>query len=70
MSHLVVNGASVKLRADGRLEHLDAWSPAVAEAMARREGPGLTEAHWNIIIAMREYYQAYNILADTQVAKT
>lgn len=45
----------------GRLKNLDDWSKNVAEWLAEKDGITLTEAHWEIIHIMREYYQTYNI---------
>jgi len=61
MNNLVVKGNSVSLRADGRLDNLNDWTPELAEALAKNEGLLLTEQHWNVINTMREYYQEFNI---------
>lgn len=45
----------------GRLKNLADWNKNVAEWLARKDGITLTEAHWEIILIMREYYQTYNI---------
>jgi tRNA 2-thiouridine synthesizing protein E len=45
----------------GRLKDLADWNINVAEWLAEKDGITLTEAHWEIIHMMREYYQAYNI---------
>ena len=61
MNNLVVKGNSVSLRADGRLDNLNDWTPELAEALAKNEGLLLTEPHWNVINTMREYYEEFNI---------
>ena len=60
MTKLNVKNVSYELLTDGQLENLNDWNENVAEALAAREGLHLTEAHWEIIRLMREYYQAYN----------
>lgn len=50
-----------ELTPSGRLLNLDDWNRDVAECIAVKEGLTLTEAHWEIILLMREYYQTYNI---------
>ena len=45
----------------GRLLNLEDWNRDVAECIAGKEGLALTEAHWEIILLMREYYSTYNI---------
>jgi tRNA 2-thiouridine synthesizing protein E len=32
------------------------WTPAAAEQLADAEGLGLTEAHWELLAALQEYY--------------
>ena len=32
------------------------WNPDVADALARGEGVGLTEAHWIVLKAIRKYF--------------
>ena len=61
MSQLVVNGNNISLTANGRLANLADWSPDLAEAIAKDEGLVLTDAHWDTINLMRDYYATYNI---------
>jgi len=61
MDNLVVKGNTINLRADGRLEHSADWTPELAEILAEKEGLVLTDQHWNVINAMREYYHEFNI---------
>jgi tRNA 2-thiouridine synthesizing protein E len=50
----------VKLCDDnGFLKDWQAWTPDLAEQIAQVEGISLTEAHWEIILLLREYYAAY-----------
>jgi len=51
----------VEMLADGRLANLDDWNEGVAGELARREGVDLTDEHWVVIHAMRDYYQAFNV---------
>ena len=44
---------------EGFLRDLSEWTPAVAEAIAAREGVRLTDAHWEIIELLREFYRRY-----------
>lgn len=60
-SVLEVEGRSVGLDPEGYLVSLDAWSPAVAEAMARDEGRELTSEHWEIIDVLRDFYRRYEM---------
>lgn len=44
---------------EGFLRNLEEWTPAVAEEIAAREGLALTDAHWEIIELLREFYRRY-----------
>ena len=45
---------------EGFLRDLSHWSPAVAEQLAEAEGLELTDAHWEILHLLREYYREYD----------
>src|SRR5690606_6759726 len=44
---------------DGYLLHFADWTPALADTLARREGIALTPAHWEVLHALREFYQCF-----------
>lgn len=44
---------------EGFLRNLADWTPAIAEEVAAREGLELTEAHWEIIALLREFYRRF-----------
>lgn len=52
---LTVAGRTLATDAEGYLADRDAWSEAVAEAMAEGDGIALTPAHWEIIHFVREH---------------
>jgi tRNA 2-thiouridine synthesizing protein E len=43
------------------------WNEDVAEALARREGIALTEAHWEILRFLRDYHQRYRHLPNARM---
>lgn len=45
--------------ANGYLMDISQWSPAVAELIAQQEQITLTEAHWEVIYFVRNFYQEY-----------
>ncbi|MBC6904862.1 TusE/DsrC/DsvC family sulfur relay protein [Saccharophagus sp. K07] len=47
--------------AEGYLLNLDDWNPEVAAQIAQQEGIQLTEAHWEIIEVIRDYYATYDL---------
>ncbi|MBZ9556691.1 MULTISPECIES: TusE/DsrC/DsvC family sulfur relay protein [unclassified Modicisalibacter] len=57
--HLVVDGREVALDPEGYLVDLQAWTPAVAEALAAEEGRELTAEHWEVIEVLRAFYARY-----------
>lgn len=46
---------------DGFLQDLDDWSPDAAQWLAAQEGITLTEAHWQVIYALRNFYQQFEL---------
>lgn len=54
------NTINCELTSNGRLKNLSAWNKNIAEWLAEKDGITLTAAHWEIISAMRDYYQKYN----------
>lgn len=46
---------------DGYLANLDDWNTDVANQLATLEGIVLTEAHWEVIHALRAFYQQYEL---------
>ena len=43
----------------GFLSDWQSWTPEIAQAFAGAEGVQLTEAHWEIIYLLREFYCTY-----------
>ena len=46
---------------EGYLMRRDQWSQALAEELAVTDGIELTEAHWEVINFLQEYYDNYEI---------
>jgi tRNA 2-thiouridine synthesizing protein E len=44
----------------GFLRNLSDWTPAAAEQIAATEGIELTEAHWELITLIRQYYKEFD----------
>ena len=42
------------------------WNDSVAEALARKEGIELTDAHWTVLRFMRAYYDEHHIAPDAR----
>jgi tRNA 2-thiouridine synthesizing protein E len=52
--------SSITLDKHGFLKDRKAWTPEVGEAFAEDEGISLSEAHWEVIRLLREYFDAYD----------
>jgi|TARA_B100000315_G_scaffold105620_1_gene96863 tRNA 2-thiouridine synthesizing protein E len=61
MPNFEFNGKSYEIDEEGYLETLDDWNKDVAEYIAKEEGVEMTEAHWEVINFLREYYDEYKI---------
>lgn len=62
------NGKTVALSEAGWLENLDEWSDELAVEIARNEKiPELTEEHWDIINAAREYFIDNGTVAEPRL---
>ncbi len=46
---------------DGRLANPSQWNESVPAVLAGREGIELSDDHWTVINALRDYYQAFNV---------
>lgn len=63
---LQVAGHAVALDKDGFLVNLGEWSPAVAEALAKREGLVLTPAHAEVLGVLRQFYDEFQLSPATR----
>ncbi|HMK59774.1 MAG TPA: TusE/DsrC/DsvC family sulfur relay protein [Dissulfurispiraceae bacterium] len=61
MALLEFGGKSVEVDEDGYLVNLDDWTKELGEHMASQDGLALTEAHWEVINFLRDYYAKYQI---------
>lgn len=57
---LEVNQIQIDTDAQGYLLDHQKWNQAVALAIAEKENLVLTDAHWEVIYFVREFYQEYN----------
>ncbi len=61
MSALEVGGKSIELDEDGFLADIADWNEDIALALAKTENVDMTEAHWEVVNFLREYYAEYKI---------
>ena len=55
-----VQGKQIETDAAGYLLNIADWNEEVAKAIAQLEGIELTQAHWEVIYFVRDFYQEYN----------
>ena len=61
MSSLQLDDRQLPVDKDGYLIKLADWSEAAAAALAEREGIELTDAHWEIIWLIRDFYAEFQL---------
>ncbi len=59
--YLEINGQAIAVDQDGYLKDLQEWTAEVATAIAQQENICLTEAHWEIIFLLQEFYREFEI---------
>lgn len=52
-------GQQFSLDEKGYLADINVWNESIAQAFAEREGIQLTDAHWEVIHFVRNYYLEY-----------
>lgn len=53
-------GRMIETDAQGYLTNSNDWSESLAIVLAQQEGIELTEAHWEVIRFVRNFYQEFN----------
>ena len=54
-------GREIQVDEDGHLVNVDDWSEGLALAIADAEGIEMTEAHWEIVNFVRDYYKQFHV---------
>jgi len=57
---LKFNGTTIPLDKHGYLLDFTLWSEDIAQMLAKLDNIVLTEAHWQIVTFVREFYLTYN----------
>lgn len=61
MGNIEVNGKQIELDEDGYLIDLEQWEKEAATILAKEDDMELTDAHWEVINFLRDYYEKYQI---------
>ena len=59
-SSITVNGVSIEVDSQGYLQDHSQWHDAVATTIAEIDNIELTDAHWEVIRFVREFYLTYD----------
>lgn len=54
------NGKEIETDSQGYLKNSADWNEGLAQAIARQENIELTEAHWQVIHFVRDFYLQFN----------
>ena len=57
---ITVQGKQIETDTFGYLLNIADWNEEVAKHIAQLESVELTEAHWEVIYFVRDFYQEYN----------
>lgn len=58
---IAVDDHLIELDKEGFLKNLNDWNESVAVVIAKNDAINLTQAHWEIIYLVREFYQTFQI---------
>ncbi len=61
MPTLEFEGKSYEVDEEGYLQDWEQWNEGLAGKMAQDDGLDLSEAHWEVIRFLREYFEKYQI---------
>ncbi|WP_163833218.1 TusE/DsrC/DsvC family sulfur relay protein [Spartinivicinus ruber] len=59
MQCITVSDKTILLDKEGYLKRLSDWDQSVAVALAEQEGLELSDSHWEVIYALRDFYQQF-----------
>lgn len=57
---MLIAGKEIETDAQGYLKNSADWSEAIALHLAEQDGLTLTEAHWEVIHFVRDFYHEFN----------
>ncbi len=60
------NGTMVLTDSEGYIQDMNQWSEDFARALAKEEGLGLSDEHWEVIYYIREYYEQHGVQAQVR----
>lgn len=67
MLHMEFQGKQITLFDTGYIFKLTDWSEKLARHLADQDGITLSDAHWEVIFFLRDYYRKYQIAPTIQL---
>ncbi len=64
---LIVDGVALQTSDDGFLRDAGQWNRRVADELARLEAIDISDAHWEILLYIRDYYQQFQHLPNARM---
>lgn len=61
MPTIEFQGKNYEVDEEGYLTNLEDWNKDLGEFLAQKENINLSEAHWEVINFLRDYYEEYQI---------
>lgn len=61
------NNFNIEVNEEGFLRSINDWNEAVAVVIARLNAIEMTDAHWEIVLFMRHYYQTFKHLPNARM---
>ncbi|WKJ89948.1 TusE/DsrC/DsvC family sulfur relay protein [Methylomonas montana] len=67
---LMLDGIALETTDDGFLRDAAQWNRRVADELARLEAIEINDAHWEILLFIRDYYQQFKHLPNARMFVT
>lgn len=67
MATITAGGKEFEVDEEGYLTDLNTWIREVGDVMSKQDDLELTDAHWEVIDFLREYYEEYQIAPAIRV---
>lgn len=67
MGTMTAGGKVIEVDEEGYLVNINDWTREVADELAKSENVTMTDAHWEVIDFLREYYNEYQIAPAVRV---
>lgn len=64
---LIVDGLELPTTDDGFLRDAEQWNRQVADELARLEAIEISQAHWEILLYIRDYYRQFKHLPNARM---